>query len=653
MQEREPPLLRRLRQAVRASGLHVDVQAIDGDARALVVTSRVVQTSVRYLTRIEPAAAQRLTEELRELGGSDFDLLMQDRGFTFFHVVQFINEWIKANAAHPDREFFSDAMGHGGGGVEVQPEVEVASLLQLLVSAIPPGNDAPHLGAVMGHVGPLILGSVFSESLFRLQVEPSGDLGMRLSLEYADPAGLRRALAAYDLQEDAGVFFTNSALHIQGTARLGWNTFAIDARHKVRMSPVIQELPLPERQAIQQDCRCTWEVSWTPDVRLRRLPSAAEALARTQDVYQALRRKDLEYYLERIRSLEVQVQSLEHGDRFHDLVGHSRRMHQLFQLIEQVSGSDLTVLVRGESGTGKELIARSIHQASPRRDRPFVPVNCAAFAETLLESELFGYERGAFTGADRDKMGRFELADGGTLFLDEVGDIPLTTQVKLLRALESRTFERVGGTRSLSVDVRIVAATNRDLEALIAGGDFREDLYFRLNVIPVVAPPLREHAEDIPQLAHLFLRQLAERAGVEPKGLARGAVDRLVGYSWPGNIRELRNVIERAAAVYAEGPVLREGDIMRALGVQLEPGVPADLNHRQQRLLATLKEAGAGDIDYLLQPLTATGVEGASRRSLQNDLRRLTELGYTTWQKHGSRRVYRLTREGEGRLAEL
>jgi DNA-binding NtrC family response regulator len=172
-------------------------------------------------------------------------------------------------------------------------------------------------------------------------------------------------------------------------------------------------------------------------------------------------------------------------------------------------------------------------------------------------------------------------------------------------------------------------------------------------VIPVVAPPLREHAEDIPQLAHLFLRQLAERAGVEPKGLARGAVDRLVGYSWPGNIRELRNVIERAAAVYAEGPVLREGDIMRALGVQLEPGVPADLNHRQQRLLATLKEAGAGDIDYLLQPLTATGVEGASRRSLQNDLRRLTELGYTTWQKHGSRRVYRLTREGEGRLAEL
>lgn len=653
MTHSEPDILRTLRDAVRTSGLHIDIESIAVETRTLVVTNRVAQTSVRYLSRIEPAAGQQLAEELRELGGSDYDLLMQETGFTYFHVVQFINEWVKRHSQRPDREFFCYLMGQGGGGVEVQPDVEVGSLLQLLVSAIPPGNDARHLGQVMARVGPLILGSVFSGDLFQLDVEPAQDLGLTLSLAYRDPDQVQQALALHGLQEQAGLFFYNSALHIQGTARLGWNTFALDARHKVQMGPEIQHLSEADRQRMIGDCRYEWTVTWSPDVRLRRLPDAAEVLERTGDVYRALQRKELEYYVERIRSLEVRVQSLEHDDRFHDLVGHSRRMQQMYQLIEQVAGSDLTVLIRGESGTGKELVARAIHQSSPRHDRPFVAVNCAAFAETLLESELFGYEKGAFTGADHDKMGRFELADSGTLFLDEVGDIPLTTQVKLLRALETRTFERVGGTRSIEVDVRIVAATNRDLEGLIAAGQFREDLYFRLNVVPVSPPALRDHAEDIPQLAHLFLSQLGERAGVRPKGLARGAIERLVAYSWPGNIRELRNVIERAAVVYAEGGVLREGDILRALGMQSDPGAPSDLNRRQQVVLQQLADAASADIDALLAGLDSSQVEGTSRRTLQNDLRRLTELGYTRWQKHGARRVYTLTPDGQGRVDEL
>jgi len=281
-------------------------------------------------------------------------------------------------------------------------------------------------------------------------------------------------------------------------------------------------------------------------------------------------------------------------------------------------------------------------------------VNCAAFTETLLESELFGYEKGAFTGADATKPGRFELADGGTLFLDEVGDIPMTTQVKLLRALESRTFERVGGTHSLQADVRIVAATNRDLEELIAQGSFREDLYFRLNVVPVRLPPLREHKEDIPQLAQLFLQQLAQRAGDEPRGLSRGSVDRLLSYSWPGNIRELRNVIERAAVVYATEPTLREGDIVRALGLQEQKMTVVDLNARQQLLLGCLSEESGSAIDDLLNRIdVASEGSGRSRRTLQNDLRRLTELGYARWLKYGPVRRYSATPEGEQRLDEM
>ena len=648
-------MLRRLREAVQASGLHVDAGGSGPDERALVVTNRLAQTTVRYLTSIEPAIGQRLSEELRDLTGpAEYDLLLHDRSFTFYHVVQFLYEWAKHYSIGPHGEYFCYGMGVGGGGVEVQPNTEIISLLRLLLTAMPTDEDDRNLAAVMACMGPLVVGTIFSGDLFRFDIHPSDPCQLSISLEYTEPETLRSSLAAYGLQDDVGRFFYNTALHIQGTTQLGWNTFAHDADDAVRVLSVIHERSDSERERIVTDCRCEWKVEWSPDVRLSRLGESEEILERARTIYEALYRHDLEYYLQRIQSLEVRIQHLEERDRFHELVGHSRQMHQLYQLIDQVAVSDLTVLVRGESGTGKELVARAIHESSPRSDRPFLPVNCAAFTETLLESELFGHEKAAFTGADRTKPGRFERADGGTLFLDEVGDIPLTTQVKLLRALETRSFERVGGTEAITVDVRIVAATNRDLEELIAAGEFRDDLFFRLNVVPVQVPPLREHAEDIPQLAVYFLQRLAERSDGPARGLSRGAVERLTTYSWPGNIRELRNVVERAAVVYAEEEMLREGDVARALGSQTGPSSPADLNVRQREVLSCLDESPGCRIDDLLVHLQrAGGSGGKSRRTLQNDLRKLADLGYARWQKEGAVRLYSTTSEGAGRLEEL
>jgi DNA-binding NtrC family response regulator len=231
---------------------------------------------------------------------------------------------------------------------------------------------------------------------------------------------------------------------------------------------------------------------------------------------------------------------------FHHILSKSPRMHAVFELIGHVAqASATTVLVEGETGTGKELVARAIHQASPRADGPLVAVNCAALPETLLESELFGHEKGAFTTALNQRIGRFELADGGTLFLDEVGEVPLTMQAKLLRVLQERRFERVGGSESIEVDVRILAATNKDLRKLIDDGKFREDLYYRLNVVKIELPPLRERAEDIPLLAAHFTEKYA-RPGTPPKQVAPEAMEVLLRYEWPGNIRELENAIERA-----------------------------------------------------------------------------------------------------------
>ncbi len=229
------------------------------------------------------------------------------------------------------------------------------------------------------------------------------------------------------------------------------------------------------------------------------------------------------------------------------VAGKSPKMRQLFTLVDKVAGSDVTVLIRGESGTGKELVAEAIHRRSPRTGGPLVAVNCAALTETLLESELFGHEKGAFTGAIKRTLGRFELAQGGTIFLDEIGDVTAALQAKLLRVLQEKTFVRVGGTETISANVRMIAATNRDLEKAIHDGHFREDLYYRLSVFPILVPPLREHREDIPELVEFFLR----KRGRQLEDIDRAAVDQLMDYHWPGNVRELENVIERAVILAA------------------------------------------------------------------------------------------------------
>jgi two-component system NtrC family response regulator len=255
-------------------------------------------------------------------------------------------------------------------------------------------------------------------------------------------------------------------------------------------------------------------------------------------------------------------------DRLCELVGRSEPMQRLFRVIERAAESDATVLITGESGTGKELIARAIHQLGRRREGPFLAVNCAALSEQLLESELFGHERGAFTGAHKTKIGRLEQAHGGTMFLDEVAEMSPAVQTKLLRALAERSFERVGGLETIRVDLRVIAATNRDLPERIAGGSFREDLFYRLNVVAVTAPPLRERPGDIPLLAELFLREKAAELSLPPRRLSPAALDALEAYRFPGNVRELENVIERAL-VFSDTDVLDAADI--PLGASARP----------------------------------------------------------------------------------
>ena len=243
-----------------------------------------------------------------------------------------------------------------------------------------------------------------------------------------------------------------------------------------------------------------------------------------------------------------------------NIVAGSAKMQEVLATVERVAPTNSTVLLGGESGVGKDLIARAIHEKSRRAPGPFVKINSTAIPENLLESELFGYEKGAFTGAATSKPGKFELADKGTLFLDEIGDVPPATQVKLLRVLQEREFERLGGTRTIKVDVRLVAATNRDLRAALEDGTFREDLYYRLNVVPIDIPPLREHKEDIPGLVALFLARFAQDSGREITAISPAAMNVLLAHHWPGNVRELQNVLERACAL-AAGKELEAADI--------------------------------------------------------------------------------------------
>jgi DNA-binding NtrC family response regulator len=317
------------------------------------------------------------------------------------------------------------------------------------------------------------------------------------------------------------------------------------------------------------------------------------------------------------------------------LVGQSNEMKLIYGIIDKVADTPSTVLISGESGTGKELVAKALHERSSRRHKPFIKINCAAIPKTLMESEMFGYEKGAFTGANSSKPGRFELADGGTLFLDEIGEIPVEMQVKLLRAIQESEFERVGGIKTLKVDVRLITATNRDLEKEVKDGNFREDLFYRLNVVPLKLPPLRERRSDIPLLVEHILQKFNERLKKSVEGISREALDRLCERSWPGNIRELENVLERTILFCStnrieESDLPREeatgGEIVRAMassdsgGVVSEPLtgdtslkdlVRAETNKIERELIAKALDETSGNVTQAAKKLKI------SRKSLQ------------------------------------
>jgi len=296
--------------------------------------------------------------------------------------------------------------------------------------------------------------------------------------------------------------------------------------------------------------------------------------------------------VERTLDIDLTEETLNSGTGFQGIIGKSSVLRRLLQMVETVAGGDSTVLLLGETGTGKELIARAIHSLSPRDTRPFVKLNCAAIPTGLLESELFGHERGSFTGAIAQKIGRLEVAHQGSLFLDEIGDIPLELQPKLLRVLQEREFERLGSTRTQKVDVRIVAATHRDLEGMILEKQFRSDLYYRLNVFPIRVPPLRERPEDIPLLVQHFVQQATQRMRKAIDTIPSETMEGLIRYRWPGNIRELENVIERAV-ILSPGPVLRLS--LQDLKSRIAPGQNTDRHQtleevERNHILKTLKE---------------------------------------------------------------
>jgi DNA-binding NtrC family response regulator len=291
--------------------------------------------------------------------------------------------------------------------------------------------------------------------------------------------------------------------------------------------------------------------------------------------------------------------------RFENIIGDSERMQKVFEVIEKVADTDSTVLILGESGTGKELIAKAIHYNSYRRDKPFVPVNCAAIPSELLESELFGHEKGAFTNAIRLRIGRFELANGGTIFLDEIGDMNPILQSKLLRVLQERQFERVGGIKTIKTDIRVLAATHQNLKMLVQQRKFREDLYYRLNVIPIEIPPLRERRGDIPLLAHHFLEQFNKRKKKKIRGIQEGAMARLIQYEWPGNVRELENTIERVI-ILLDGDEVTSQDLPDKFQ-ELPEGEPAQSPEIPESGISLDDAVSEFERKLILQALAKTG----------------------------------------------
>lgn len=329
---------------------------------------------------------------------------------------------------------------------------------------------------------------------------------------------------------------------------------------------------------------------------------------------------DISDLVDKEEQLEILRREISREDSFHGIVGRAANMQQVFDLIDGVAQIDSPVIIYGESGTGKELAAKAIHDAGPRKDKPFIKVNCAALNESLLESELFGHVRGAYTGAHKDRMGRFESAGDGDIFLDEIGDLPASTQVKLLRVLEEKVIERVGDHRPIPVQARIITATNRDLPALVSKNLFRQDLYYRINVIPIRMPPLRERREDIPLLASTFFLRTQLKSGKKVHGISRAAMELLVRHSWPGNVRELRSAFEYAF-VACKTDMIEPRDLPAGLMSDAEVCLPAEVSARsldeikKERLVRALREANGNQSE-------AARMLGISRTSVWSQMRR-------------------------------
>jgi formate hydrogenlyase transcriptional activator len=331
---------------------------------------------------------------------------------------------------------------------------------------------------------------------------------------------------------------------------------------------------------------------------------------------------------ERLRNENLILrEEIDRTSMFEEIVGSSKPMRQVVKQVEKVAPSDSTVLILGETGTGKELIARALHRRSRRATRAFVRVNCAAIPQSLIASELFGHEKGAFTGALQRRLGRFEAADGGTLFLDEIGDLPMETQIALLRVLQEREFERVGSNHPIKVDVRLIAATNRDLLAAVAAGTFRQDLFYRLNVFPIAVPALRERAEDIPLLVEYFVGRFAKGSGKNIRHIGKDTLEILRTYHWPGNIRELQNVVERAVILSESDTFAVDASwLMREVFEPARPGllsIGAGHSALEVREVETIEAALAESHGRISGPSGAAAKLGIPRQTLESKIRRL------------------------------
>jgi PAS domain S-box-containing protein len=326
---------------------------------------------------------------------------------------------------------------------------------------------------------------------------------------------------------------------------------------------------------------------------------------------------------ERLRNENLVLrEEIDHSSMFEEIVGSCKPMRQVLKQVEKVAPADSTVLILGETGTGKELIARALHRRSKRANRAFVRVNCAAIPQSLIASELFGHEKGAFTGALQRRLGRFEAADGGTLFLDEIGDLPMETQIALLRVLQEREFERVGSNQPIAVDVRLIAATNRDLPAAVAAGTFRQDLFYRLNVFPIAVPPLRERAEDIPILVEYFVDRFAKGTSKNIRQISKDTLGILRTYSWPGNIRELQNVVERAVILCETDTVVVDESWLKRVP-EKSPGAHGGLSALADREVEMIEAALAESHGRISGPSGAAAKLGIPRQTLESKIRRM------------------------------